>query len=150
MVSPVAIESFLCQPLRSVAVIAGNVLYPNTETLPMTKLPGLKSPSKKSHRKVFRPTLWLSRTPEVKAPSEQQPSPSKVKEGVAGRTFWLPQDIFKDHRPKESEEEESPSVGATFDQPNGADTSDVDYPEPDEVEEALDEEAIETQLVSCC
>lgn len=111
----------------------------------MTKSPALKSPSKKSHRKVFRPTLWLAQRGAATLPSEREPSPSKVKEKAPNEGFWLPHDIFKGPGDGLSQAQESPSVDTFSDPQNEADPA--DYPEPDEVEETLDEDAIETQLV---
>ncbi|KIO19636.1 hypothetical protein M407DRAFT_30707 [Tulasnella calospora MUT 4182] len=110
----------------------------------MTKSPARKSPVKKSQRKPFRPTLWLSLTAPANAPSESEPQPSKVGEELANERFWLPQDIFKDVESEPSQDQEALNVDGSLGEQDGGDAA--EYPDPDEVEEALDEEAIDTQL----
>lgn len=105
----------------------------------MTKAPLSRSPLKKSHRKQFRPTLWLSNAQSTSAADVQSQSSEMPHEG-----FWMPQDIFK-KQDDTSETVEAMTADISLDRFSEGELS--EYPEPDEVENALDEDAIEAQLV---
>lgn len=120
----------------------------------MTRIPPLRSPTKKSHRKQFRPSFWLIPSQSTSTPTPEEhnehgdehiPASEAISESDA--QFWLPQDIFKSQPP----EVRGTSVALDEDVPlwrNADDEAEpVAYPQPDEIEKPLDEDAIESQLV---
>lgn len=103
-------------------------------------------------RRNFRPTVWLERS-EMDEDSaltadsiESQPcSSSGMPEQIGG--FWMPQDIFRTSPSHSFENIDTNTLIIDDDVAEASLEGDVDYPKPDEVEDTLDDGAIEAQLV---